>query len=515
MRVDRLVAWLWPTLCLTLCATPSAHANYAGGGRKKTDCYAEFSVRGDAAVKRGTLGCTDGDPSCDTDGTCDGKCTFRAAICANQDDLSECTSPGLKSAPKIRGATLAPPALTGKNCGARSGIEVSLKRNGKKPGTKKLTVVAVGSDRKRDPDKLVLKCLPPVTGTCLSPTTTTSTTLPCPQAPGCAPEEIVLTSTPGSLKVGAFLPFPFPTGVTTKIEMAAGDSGCRHQVLVPAGGFTVPSFCIPALQFMSQVVTLGCQSGGGDGKGVLWDAYAACPSPGISRKADSSDGTCGTIANGCDSQTGHCTVDTSIRCSADSGCIVATVNKGPCILGFPGAGIDTLGDIDTTRGGPCLTPAVHSLIDIPVVSTTWSDTVGCTPGQTFDPSAGDQIITQFTFILSPTTGKSDAMFVDKDGDGCDLPAQAVGAGSPGTGPDPINVTPDKKGPVELTGIPAVGPCCVIGQQTTTVSVGAAFSGAPPLYDLVFRSITPSSVTACNPINTGGQSCTLDPNPCLD
>jgi hypothetical protein len=512
MRIDRLVAWLSATLCLMLCASPSAHANFAGGGKKKTDCYAEFSVKGDEAVKHGTLRCVDGDPSCDTDGACDGKCTFRAAICANQEDVSGCTSPGLKAAPKIKGAALAAPALTGKNCGARGNIEVSLKRNGKKPGTTKLSVVAVGTDGKRDPDKLVLKCLP-VKGACTAVTTTTSTTLPCPHA-ACEPTEIVLKSTPGSLKVGGFAPFPFPEGIMTKIEMGPGDSGCRHDVVVPAGGFTVPSFCIPALQFMSQVVTLGCASGGADGKGTLWDGYSLCASPGISRTADSSDGVCGTIANGCDAQTGHCAGDTTVRCSAPSGCLIAGADKGPCVLGFPGAGIDTLGDIDTTRGGPCLAPAVHSLLDIPVVSTTWSDFEGCKPNLVFDPSV-DQIITQFTFILSPTTGHASVVFADKDGDGCDLPLGSAGAGPVSAGPDPINVTPSAKGPVELQGVAGPGPCCVIGEAQSTVSVGAAFSGAQPLYDLVFRSITPNTVTACNPLPATQQSCTLDPNPCLD
>ena len=53
------------------------------------------------------------------------------------------------------------------------------------------------------------------------------------------------------------------------------------------------------------------------------------------------------------------------------------------------------------------------------------------------------------------------------------------------------------GPTSLTGFPATGPCCTVGQATNVVSVGVGFSGGAPLYDLGFRSVIPNTIAACN------------------
>src|SRR5262245_30602257 len=126
MRLDRLTASLAATLCLVLCAPQSSRANFAGGGKKKTDCYLEFNIEGDSAVKKGTLKCIDGDPACDTDGACDKKCTFKLGLCANQTDVAGCTSPGLSSGPIVKGAAPNAPALTGANCGDQTDVAVAL-----------------------------------------------------------------------------------------------------------------------------------------------------------------------------------------------------------------------------------------------------------------------------------------------------------------------------------------------------------------------------------------------------
>jgi hypothetical protein len=340
-----------------------------------------------------------------------------------------------------------------------------------------------------------------------------TTTVPCQNA--CAPQEIVLTSGPGTIEIGGFPPFPFPPGAVTTLDAGAGDSACRHDVVIPAGGFSTRSYCIPAAQFMAQVVALGCAGGSGQGRGSLWDGNATCPTPDVTQAADSSDGACGSIANGCDTYTGHCTHDASARCSIDGDCVVSGRDKGPCLTTFPGAGNDTLGNVDTTRGGPCRIGGVNAQVDLPVRATVWNDVEGCAAGLAFDPDRGDEAITQFDAVLHPTTGRAVARFADQNGDGCDLPAGALGAGATSGDSDPIVGTPGNKGPVELTGSPAAGPCCHVGDQTTTVAVGAAFSGTPPLYDLIFRLVTPNTVTACNPPPATPSSCTLDPDPCLD
>src|SRR5262245_31285534 len=61
-----------------------------GGGPPKTDCYAEFEVEKGTLAGRTTVECMDG-AACDTDGACDGNCSFRLAVCFNQTDISNCT----------------------------------------------------------------------------------------------------------------------------------------------------------------------------------------------------------------------------------------------------------------------------------------------------------------------------------------------------------------------------------------------------------------------------------------
>ncbi|HJQ85079.1 MAG TPA: hypothetical protein VKA21_13430, partial [Candidatus Binatia bacterium] len=70
-------------------------------------------------------------------------------------------------------------------------------------------------------------------------------------------------------------------------------------------------------------------------------------------------------------------------------------------------------------------------------------------------------------------------------------------------------------PGALQGVPAAGPCCVVGQIATLVASGIAFTGAMPLHDIVFSSTSPTSVTQCNPAPSEIGSCTLTDDPCLD
>jgi hypothetical protein len=293
---------------------------------------------------------------------------------------------------------------------------------------------------------------------------TTTTTIPVDGC--CGEEQIVTVSTPGTLKVSTLPEFPFPSGVLTTMNAGPPDANCRHEVIVPSGGFSVPTFCIPALGFTSDVIVTGCAGGTADGRGVLWDggappSGAGCGDADVSKVGDTTAAPCGSLGSGCTTAPGA-------------------------------AGGDNLGDIDTTRGnGTCDGPGVHTQLDLPGQSITWVDADGGCPDAdgVFDEGA-DTLVTNFSFILSPTTAEATAAFVDKNGDGC---AKA------GNGPT---------GPVTLTGSPAPGPCCQVGQQTTVVSVGAAFTGGAPLFDLIFSSSVPAAITQCNPF-PGAGTCNID------
>ena len=292
----------------------------------------------------------------------------------------------------------------------------------------------------------------------------------------CAAERVTITSgSGGTLKVGGFAPFPFPPGVVTILDSAAGDANCKHAVTVPAGGFTVPPFCIPALNYTSQVTANGCESGSGDGAGFLWDgnagAHGGTPATNVVKKADSSDGVC-------DPGSGTCANDD----------------------------LNLLGDIDAVVSAGGDPNKVATKLDIPAHSRTWQDAAGCPGNGIYNPGEGDVLITEFDFILSPTTGQATGQFTDKNGNGCALPGGSSGFGAPSA-----QCAAGATGPCSITGVQATGPCCVVGQSTTTVTVGEAFSNSFPLYDLGFMNYIPTTVSACGAFQTG--TCTVSTDAC--
>jgi hypothetical protein len=225
----------------------------------------------------------------------------------------------------------------------------------------------------------------------------------------------------------------------------------------------------------------------------VWDATAPSPDPDVTHTGDSSDGVCNPAGQ-------------------------------PCNVAAGGAGNNTLGDIDTTRGGAPKPPgAVHTQLDIPVLQTTWSnqDFDGCPdPDGAFD--GGDVLVSQFSFILSPTTGTTSATFVDKNGDACSLPSGSGGRNvttrvCSNDASRPCAVNSECPGGTcvngALTGIPAAGPCCVVGQPTTVVATGVEFTGGDPLFDILFAHVIPATITACGV--PAADTCTLNTNACLD
>src|SRR4029450_5484578 len=161
-------------------------------------------------------------------------------------------------------------------------------------------------------------------------------------------------------------------------------------------------------------------------------------------------------------------------------------------------------------------------LDIPVLSTTWSnqDFDGCPdPDGAFD--GADTLVSQFSFILSPTTGTTTAKFTDLNADSCSLPGGSAGPITTrvcsNDASRPCSVLADCPGGTcvngTLTGIAPLGPCCVVGQQTTMVATGVAFTGAAPLFDLLFANRIPATITQCGA--PAADTCTLTTNACLD
>ncbi|HJQ82566.1 MAG TPA: hypothetical protein VKA21_00710, partial [Candidatus Binatia bacterium] len=335
----------------------TASAVEVPGGRKAiTDCYATVDVDADVTpTSTRVIECTDGDPRCDHDGARDRSCRFRVRLCVNRPNAKPtCIPPAPPSAlVEVRPRGLAAqlgidvPPLDRSACGAfLDNVPVLLRGGGKQRGRRRLRIVAIGPEPpRRDRNVVKLVCKPCV-GSCArgsttttTPASTTTTTVP-PCEGGCPPAQIVMQSTAGVLAVGTLAAFPFPAGVTTVIDIGTAGDGCRHDAIVPAGGYTVPLFCIPALGFTSQVTATGCVAGGTAGMGAFWDTAAgAAPDADVVRVGDTSDGAC------------------------DPG-------GQPCTPA--GAGGNTLGNVDTTRGDQTIdAPGLHARLDIPARSLTW------------------------------------------------------------------------------------------------------------------------------------------------
>src|SRR5439155_17696866 len=100
-----------------------------------------------------------------------------------------CTVQPLTSIDNLTPPVVAPTDLTTANCGALTDVPVPLKhkRNGKLgPGKLKLKMVAVSSGKpKKDPDKLMLTCLPGQTVTTTTQPQAACTPLPANTTSSC------------------------------------------------------------------------------------------------------------------------------------------------------------------------------------------------------------------------------------------------------------------------------------------------------------------------------------------
>jgi hypothetical protein len=158
-----------------------------GGGARRSDCLATFLANANVPQSRPRrVRCTDGDPTCDADGTVDGVCTFEVAVCANSTfDPARCTSNGIDAIdvvhsiddgtdpdfdPDLQGlqqaidSTIDPPTAAADLCTATAAIHVRVKGpiNGRcHRNRKQVRLFGIPQDDSReDRDRLRLHCDP-------------------------------------------------------------------------------------------------------------------------------------------------------------------------------------------------------------------------------------------------------------------------------------------------------------------------------------------------------------------
>jgi hypothetical protein len=223
------------------------------------------------------------------------------------------------------------------------------------------------------------------------------------------------------------------------MDTGPGDGDCIHETVVPfPGGFTAPSFCVPALGFTVNVAQTGCGVG-------LIDSDGGSDFT-VVEQGDTSDATCGQSQSGATCGT---FADSSQR-------VDITVGDGNA-------------DICTGSG------TTNTIVSIPVFTVTWTPGPG-RPGGCPDPDAvfnpgTDNLVTQFPQTLDFTTDQNTASFVDLNADGCKRGG--------GLGPD---------GPTTATGA-----CLDLATgAVTTGAAGTVASAGAPAGDLLFSTTLPNN-----------------------
>jgi len=164
--------------CLGMLVAGVSHAGLIPG-LGKTGCYAEFDVAG-ATDTKNHQSCTDGDPTCDMDGQCQGSCTFFIQLCVNQTNVTGCTPSAFNTKAKrplrVKGNLLPLPVTTGAEAACGDGMPITVPINHGKSGKRKLEVRAntTGSPP-REKAFLFLTCKRR-TDACPAPGSTTTTT---------------------------------------------------------------------------------------------------------------------------------------------------------------------------------------------------------------------------------------------------------------------------------------------------------------------------------------------------
>jgi hypothetical protein len=257
----------------------------------------------------------------------------------------------------------------------------------------------------------------------------------------------------GALSVDGLPAFPFPSGGTIIQDVAAAGPGCVHSTVVPfPGGFSAPTFCIPALGFSTSVVQTGC------GIGEIDDDGGADYS--ITEVGDTSaPTTCSMPASACPAPPG----DSNVR---------VDVGVGD-------------GNADTCAAGT----TANAIVSVPVFTTTWVDAIApstCPDGDGMFNAGTDILVVSFPQILDFTTDQSDAYWSDLEADGCFL----SGAGPAG-------------------GFTLQGSCINYGTGAVgTVATGNIGSNGAPLFDLSFATSLPNTISG--PAAPLGATCASPP-----
>ena len=126
--------------CLGMLVAGVSRAGLIPGPGKTTGCYAEFDVAG-ATTTDNHQTCTDGDPTCDTDGQCEGTCTFFIQLCVNQTNVTGCAPSAFKKPVRVKGHLLPVPVTTGTEAACGDGMRITVPVHGK-TGRRKLEVRA-------------------------------------------------------------------------------------------------------------------------------------------------------------------------------------------------------------------------------------------------------------------------------------------------------------------------------------------------------------------------------------
>jgi hypothetical protein len=269
---------------------------------------------------------------------------------------------------------------------------------------------------------------------------------PCPLAAGAY---TLTQGHGGALFVAPFAPFPSPADTQVVADVGpAHRPECVHDVVVPfPGGFTVPTFCVPAVGFSVSFEQIGCGIGRIDSNGGA--DYT------MTKIGDTSD-----ASQTCDLPQADC-----IRGTDNSSRVDVTVGDGVA---------------DT-----CVAGTANLLLTIPTVVTMWlesSSGASCPANDgAYDPPHGDPntddvLVVRFRQIDDLTTATATSRWADLDGDGCAIA---------GIGP--------------ARGFSVTGDCLNVDSGTALIVDAAPVASAgPPIYDISYAMSAPYAISGPAP-----------------
>jgi hypothetical protein len=360
---------------------PVASAHFNGGGPANSDCYIVYE---DLEITKGAnkSECTDGDPSCDTDGQCQGTCSFGITACLNAPEVAGCTPSNVTSV-TVNGTTLNLPGVPTSEqnlCGERSIIAVPTKPGKKAPKKGKLTVKVTAtsaSKPKKDKDKFTLFCLPregtcpeqPTTTTTVTASTTSTTVSTCCALPGNANTSasfLAFSTTAGTGSCGSYDSNAGSTPINCGgLYFGGGGNSVPLPVSVPDQGNAVSK--ITSCDATTNTATIGAATSAETGSnrtcsdaGCLFGAPLAVPNPGSTPTS-----TCVLNAIGAG-------VSGTVACTTGESSLSAPLNSIIYLTG------DTATDLGSTIAGiqPCPLCSAGTCIGGP------NDGLSCAPGTT-------------------------------------------------------------------------------------------------------------------------------------